>query len=54
MRQQGIASLLLARVCQDAAEDGFDFVEVYPDKEITDKSEGHMGYADMYKKWGLP
>jgi GNAT superfamily N-acetyltransferase len=53
MRRQGIASLLLARVCQDAAEDGFDFVEVYPDKEITDKSEDHMGYADMYKKMGF-
>lgn len=26
MQRQGIASQLLARVCQDAAKDGFDFV----------------------------
>jgi hypothetical protein len=35
------------------AEDGFDFVEAYPDKEITAKSEDFVGYADMYKKIGF-
>ena len=50
MQRQGVASRLLARVCQDAAADGFDFVEAYPDKEVTDKSENFVGYADMYKK----
>jgi len=53
MRRQGIASQLLARVCQDAAEDGFDFVEAYPDKEVTAKSEDFVGYSDMYKKIGF-
>ncbi len=53
MRRQGIASLLLARVCQDAAEDGFDFVEAYPDKVVTLKSEDFVGYADMYEKIGF-
>lgn len=53
MRRQGIASRLLARVCQDAAEDGFDFVEAYPDKEVTGKSEDFVGYADMYEKAGF-
>ena len=53
MRRQGIASQLLARVCQDAAEDGFDFVEAYPDKEVKAKSENFVGYADMYKKFGF-
>lgn len=53
MQRQGIASQLLARVCQDAAEDGFDFVEAYPDKEVTAKSENFVGYADMYKKFGF-
>jgi GNAT superfamily N-acetyltransferase len=53
MRRQGIASRLLARVCQDAAEDGFDFVEAYPDKEVTAKSEDFVGYADMYEKIGF-
>ena len=53
MRRQGIASQLLARVCQEAAEDGFDFVEAYPDKEATAKSEDFVGHADMYKKMGF-
>ena len=53
MRRQGVASQLLARVCQDAAEDGFDFVEAYPDKAVTIKSEDFVGYADMYKKIGF-
>ncbi len=53
MRRQGIASQLLARVCQDAAEDGFDFVEAYPDKEVTAKSEDFAGYAAMYEKFGF-
>lgn len=53
MRRQGIALRLLARVCQDAAEDGFDFVEAYPDKEVTAKSEDFVGYADMYEKNGF-
>jgi len=53
MRRQGIVSQLLARVCQDAAEGGFDFVEAYPDKEVTVKSENFVGYADMYKRNGF-
>lgn len=53
MRRQGIASKLLERVSQDAAEDGFDFVEAYPDKEITDKSEDFVGYIKMYEKLGF-
>lgn len=53
LRRQGIASALLARVCEDAAADGFDFVEAYPDREITAKSEDFVGYADMYKNMGF-
>ena len=30
MKRKGIASQLLERVCKDAADDGFAFVEVYP------------------------
>ena len=53
VRRQGIATQLLARVCRDAAADGFDFVEAYPDKEITAKSEDFVGYAGMYEKMGF-
>jgi GNAT superfamily N-acetyltransferase len=53
MRRQGIASRLMARVCQDAAEDGFDFVEAYPEKEVTARSEDFAGYAGMFEKLGF-
>lgn len=53
MRRQGIATQLLARVCHDAANDGFDFVEAYPDKEVTAKSENFVGYSNMYEKIGF-
>ncbi len=53
MHRQGIASLLWARVCQDATEDGFDFMEAHPDKEVTAKSEDFWGYAAMYEKFGF-
>lgn len=32
----GVATKLLERVCQDAAADGFDFVEAYVNKEFTE------------------
>ena len=53
MRRRGIASQLLEQICQDAAEDGFDFVEAYPDKEVTAKSEDFVGYTEMYEKQGF-
>jgi GNAT superfamily N-acetyltransferase len=53
LRRKGIASQLLERVCRDAAADGFDFVEAYPEKEVTEKSEDFVGYPDMYEKAGL-
>ncbi|MDR1328151.1 MAG: GNAT family N-acetyltransferase [Oscillospiraceae bacterium] len=53
MQRKGVASRLLTRVCQDAANDGFDFVEAYPEKEITAESEDFRGYVDMYKKIGF-
>lgn len=53
LQRQGIASQLLDRVCIDAAEDGFDFAEAYPDREITEKSEDFVGYAGMYEKQGF-
>lgn len=53
MRRQGIASKLLEHVCRDAANDGFDFVEAYPDRNVTDKTEDFVGYARMYEKSGF-
>ena len=53
MQRKGIATQLLERVCKDAAEEGFDFVEVYPNKTVTAESENHGGFTEMYKKLGF-
>jgi GNAT superfamily N-acetyltransferase len=53
MRRKGISKLLLERVCQDAARDGFDFVEAYPNKEFANEAEDYMGPAEMYVKSGF-
>lgn len=37
MKGKGIAKHLLEYACQDAAENGFDYVEAYPWKEALDE-----------------
>lgn len=54
MKRQGIATRLLERVCKDAAQDGFDFVEAYPYKESSYQSSDFGGHYEMYKKAGFP
>jgi len=53
MRRKGIARRLLERVCQDAARDGFDFVEAYPNKEFVDVAEDYMGLTALYLESGF-
>lgn len=53
MRRKGIAKLFLERVCQDAPQDGFDFVEAYPNKEFINEAEDFVGPAEVYKKSGF-
>ena len=53
MKRKGIATLLLDRVCKDAAQDGFDLVEVYPYKDPDHQSSDFGGYVEMYKKNGF-
>ena len=52
MKKQGVATRLLERVCEDAALDGFDLVEVYPDKTYTELG-GFAGVTEMYAKAGF-
>lgn len=52
-QRKGIASLFLERVCKDADDDGFDFVEVYPYKESGYQSSHFGGYYEMYEKSGF-
>lgn len=53
MKRRGIAKRFLERVCQDAAQDGFDFVEAYPNKEFIDEAEDFMGPIELYRKSGF-
>jgi len=53
MKRKGIATLILERVCKDAVQDGFDFVEAYPYKEYGYQSSDFGGYFEMYRKSGF-
>jgi GNAT superfamily N-acetyltransferase len=53
MKRKGIAKRFLERVCQDAAQDGFDFVEAYPNRAFIDEAEDFMGPADLYMQSGF-
>lgn len=53
MKRKGIAKQLLQHVCQDALNDGFDYVEVYPEKDTANELKHFMGFVDMYKNFGF-
>lgn len=53
MHRHGVATKLLCRVCEDAAADGFDVVESYPNKTFVSASRDFMGPVEMYKKSGF-
>ena len=51
VQRTGVATKLVERVCQDAAAEGFDFVEAYPDKEYVPPD--CKGPLHMYEKCGF-
>lgn len=53
MRRKGIAKLLLERVCDDAAKEGFDVVEAYPNKDFIDTARDFMGPKKLYEDSGF-
>ncbi len=53
VQRMGVATKLLERVCQDAAADGFDFVEAYVNKEFTETDHEFRGPMTMYEKCGF-
>jgi GNAT superfamily N-acetyltransferase len=54
MKRMGIAALLLKRVCDDAMNDSFDYVEAYPySKGNSYHSSDFGGYLEMYEKVGF-
>ena len=50
MRRKGVATKLLKRVCKDAADAGFDFVEGYANANSAPDFQGHLA---MYEKCGF-
>lgn len=52
-RKSGVATQLVQYACRDAARDGFDLVEAYPDKCFTTPSAAMRGPFAMYEKCGF-
>lgn len=53
MRGKGIATQLLTRVCRDAAEEGYFYIEAYPIKGEPDVFENYHGPFRLYQKLGF-
>ncbi len=53
VQRSGVATKLLERVCQDAAEDGFDFVEAYVYQDFDTVPHDFRGPLAMYEKCGF-
>lgn len=51
VQRTGVASQLVEYVCKDAAADGFDFAEAYPNREYT--APDCRGPLAMYEKCGF-
>lgn len=50
MQRKGVATKLVERVCRDAADEGFDFVEAYVNKKFVEADHDFRGPLDMYLK----
>lgn len=53
MRGRHIATALLERVIADAAQDGYAYVEAYPEKEEKDLQHSYAGHKKFYEKMGF-
>jgi ribosomal protein S18 acetylase RimI-like enzyme len=53
MRRKGVAKKLLERVCKDAIQDGFDFLEAYPNKKYINEAKDFMGPVELFQKNGF-
>ena len=51
MQRMGVATKLLDYICQDAALEGFDFIEAQASKDFAD--DGFRGILSMYEKCGF-
>jgi GNAT superfamily N-acetyltransferase len=53
MKRKGIASALLKRICEDAAADGFDAVECYPNSHFSNEFDDFRGPTALFEKHGF-
>lgn len=53
MQRKGIATALVELVCKDAADEGFNYVEAYINKEFVEEDHDFRGLLEMYKKCGF-
>lgn len=53
VQRKGLATQLLERVCRDAADDGFDFVEAYANENLIGTEDEFRGPLAMYEKCGF-
>ena len=53
MRGKGVASKLLQRVCADAKEQKYDYIEAYPRVGNQDVYVNHHGPESLYSKQGF-
>lgn len=51
LREKGIATQLLEKLCSDAAAEGYEYVEAYP--FIHDNNKAFTGPEAMYEKYGF-
>jgi len=53
MQRKGIATQLIERVCRDADDEGFDFVEACVEKKPRKGATDFMGSTALYEKCGF-
>ena len=53
VQRKGVATKLLEYICDDAAAEGFDFVEAYTDKKLQNVELDYRGPLAMYEKCGF-
>lgn len=52
-QRMGVATALVRRICEDAAAEGFDYVEAYVNTGFVSAIEDFRGPIGMYKKCGF-
>ena len=52
-QRMGVATQIVQRICEDAAKEGFDYVEAYVNADFVGTVEDFRGPIGMYEKCGF-